>query len=63
MEDGIAKGRTEGLTEGIAQGKAEGLTEGIVQGIKENQISTALKMLDLGMNIEEISESHRLDYG
>ena len=64
MEKGIAKGKAEGLAEGLSEGmikgKAEGLAEGIekgfAQGIKENQLSTARKMLQLGMSIEEISE-------
>jgi predicted transposase YdaD len=64
LEEGIARGRAEGKAEGLAEGKAEGLAEGIekgkaeglAQGIKETQLSTARKMLKLGMSIEEISE-------
>jgi predicted transposase/invertase (TIGR01784 family) len=60
LEEGIARGRAEGKAEGLAEGKAEGLAEGMIkgkaQGIKENQLSTARKMLKLGMSIEEISE-------
>ena len=60
MEKGIAKGKAEGLAEGlaegIAKGKVEGLSEGMIKGIKETQLSTARKMLKLGMSIEEISE-------
>ena len=52
LEEGIARGRAEGLAEGMEKGKAEGLA----QGIRENQLSTARKMLKLGMAIEEISE-------
>ena len=64
LEEGIARGRAEGKAEGLAEGKAEGLAEGmekgkaegLAQGIRENQLSTALKMLKLGMTIEEITE-------
>ena len=42
----------EMLEEGIARGRAEGRA----QGIRENQLNTALKMLRLGMSVEEISE-------
>jgi predicted transposase/invertase (TIGR01784 family) len=80
LEEGVARGRAEGLAEGMEKGKAEGLTEGMIkgkaegkaeglaegmekgkaeglaQGIRENQLSTALKMLKLGMTIEEITE-------
>ena len=68
LEEGIARGRAEGKAEGLAEGmekgiakgmikgKAEGLAEGLAQGIKETQLSTARKMLKLGMTIEEITE-------
>ena len=72
LAEGIAKGKAEGLSEGMIKGKAEGLAEGkaeglaegiekgkaegLAQGIKETQLSTARKMLKLGMSIEEISE-------
>jgi predicted transposase/invertase (TIGR01784 family) len=60
LEEGIARGRAEGWAEGKAEGLAEGMekgkAEGLAQGIKETQLSTARKMLKLGMTIEEISE-------
>ena len=56
LEEGIARGRAEGLAEGMVKGKAEGIAEGLAKGIRENQFSTARKMLKLGMTIEEISE-------
>jgi len=72
LEEGIARGRAEGLAEGMEKGKAEGIAEGMIkgkaegiaegmekglaQGIKETQLSTARKMLKLGMTIEEITE-------
>ena len=64
LEEGIARGRAEGRAEGkaegLAEGKAEGLAEGMIkgkaEGIKETQLSTARKMLKLGMSVEEISE-------
>ena len=54
--EGLAEGKAEGLAEGMVKGKAEGIAEGLAQGIKETQLSTARKMLKLGMTIEEISE-------
>ena len=68
LEEGIARGRAEGLAEGMEKGKAEGIAEGMIkgkaegiaegkaEGIRENQLSTALKMLKFGMSVEEISE-------
>jgi predicted transposase/invertase (TIGR01784 family) len=44
------------MIKGIVKGKAEGIAEGLAKGIRENQLSTARKMLKLGMTIEEISE-------
>jgi predicted transposase/invertase (TIGR01784 family) len=52
LEEGIARGRAEGKAEGLA----EGIEKGLAQGIKETQLSTARKMLKLGMTIEEITE-------
>ena len=54
--EGLAEGKAEGLAEGMVKGKAEGIAEGLAKGIKETQLSTARKMLKLGMSIEEISE-------
>jgi predicted transposase YdaD len=60
IAEGMIKGKAEGLAEGMekgkAEGKAEGIAEGLAKGIKETQLSTARKMLKLGMTIEEISE-------
>jgi predicted transposase YdaD len=56
MEKGKAEGIAEGMIKGIVKGKAEGIAEGLAKGIRENQLSTARKMLKLGMTIEEISE-------
>ncbi|MEE1540864.1 MAG: hypothetical protein UF067_00215, partial [Paludibacteraceae bacterium] len=54
--EGLAEGKAEGLAEGMIKGKAEGIAEGLAKGIKETQFNTALKMLKLGMSVEEISE-------
>ena len=56
LAEGMEKGKAEGLTEGMIKGKAEGKAEGLAEGFRENQLSTARKMLKLGMSIEEISE-------
>ena len=56
LAEGMEKGKAEGLTEGMIKGKAEGKAEGLAEGIRENQLSTARKMLKQGMTIEEITE-------
>jgi predicted transposase/invertase (TIGR01784 family) len=56
LAEGMEKGKAEGIAEGMVKGKAEGIAEGLAKGIKETQLSTARKMLKLGMSIEEISE-------
>ena len=54
--EGHAEGHAKGLAEGLAKGVAEGLAEGHAEGIKENQIETAKKMLNMGMSIDLIAE-------
>ena len=56
IAEGMEKGKAEGIAEGMIKGKAEGIAEGKAEGIRENQLSTALKMLKFGMSVEEISE-------
>ena len=60
LAEGMEKGKAEGIAEGMIKGKAEGIAEGMekgkAEGVKETQLSTARKMLKLGMTIEEITE-------
>ena len=51
-----AEAHAKGHAEGFAEGHAEGYAEGYAKGIKENQIETAKKMLNMGMSIDLITE-------
>ena len=53
---GYAESLAEAHAEGGAIGHAEGYAEGYAKGIKENQIETAKKMLNMGMSIDLIAE-------
>ena len=61
IEEGLAEGRAEGLAEGLAEGRAEGLAEGRAEGIAEGRAEVARKMLQAGMDIEQISQFTGLD--
>ena len=52
----LEEAKKEMLAKGLAEGLEKGIAKGLAQGIKETQLSTARKMLKLGMAIEEISE-------
>ena len=54
--EGISMGRSEGISEGISIGRNEGISMGRTEGLREGRISTAQKMLDKGMSLEEIQE-------
>ena len=46
----------EAKSEGISMGRSEGISMGRTEGLREGRISTAQKMLDKGMSVEEIQE-------
>ena len=46
----------EAKNEGISMGRSEGISMGRTEGLREGRISTAQKMLDKGMSVEEIQE-------
>ncbi len=47
--------------EGLAEGKAEGLAEGHAAGMEDGKIDSALKMINSGMSVEEVSKILELD--
>lgn len=47
-EEGLAQGRKEGRTEGRAEGRLAGLNE------------TALRLLSMGLSVEDVSKGTRL---
>lgn len=51
-EEGLAQGRKEGRTEGRAEGRAEGRLAGLNE--------TALRLLSMGLSVEDVSKGTRL---
>ena len=51
-QDSVAEGRAEGHAEGHAEGRAEGIAE----GIEFSKVEIARKMLQRGIEAEEVAE-------
>jgi predicted transposase/invertase (TIGR01784 family) len=56
LEEGLAKGKAEGLAEGLVKGKTEGLAEGLVKGKTEGKAEIAKNMKAEGVPISLISK-------
>ena len=56
FEEMLEEAKVKIAAEAHAKGFAEGYAEGYAKGIKENQIKTAKKMLNMGMSIDLIAE-------
>ena len=57
IAEGLAEGREKGLAEGRAEGRAEGLAEGRAEGVKE----VAVRMLAMGISVEQVAQATLLD--
>ncbi|MDR1426043.1 MAG: hypothetical protein LBI70_03595, partial [Rickettsiales bacterium] len=59
-EEGMEKGREEGITVGMEKGREEGITvgmeKGIEKGIEKGKIETAIVMLKKGLPLDMIVE-------
>jgi len=56
MQQGIFKGKQEGLQEGLQQGIFKGKQEGFYEGERRKALSTAKKLKQKGLTIQEIAE-------
>ncbi len=56
LNRGLAQGRKEGRAEGRVEGRAEGRTEGRLAGLNE----TALRLLSMGLSVEDVSKGTSL---
>ena len=56
-KEAIAEGLAEGREKGLAEGRAEGLVEGRAEGVKE----VAVRMLAMGMSVEQVAQATLLD--
>lgn len=56
LNRGLAQGRQEGRVEGRAEGRAEGRLEGRLEGLNE----TAVRLLSMGLSVEDVSKGTSL---
>ena len=52
----INTAKKDGYAEGYAKGFAEGLAESLAEGIKRRKVEIARKMLQRGMEADEVAE-------
>ena len=55
-EEALNRGLAQGRKEGRAEGRAEGRTEGRLAGLNE----TALRLLSMGLSVEDVSKGTSL---
>lgn len=59
-EKGMAEGRAEGMAKGRAEGRAEGMAEGMAKGMAEGKtkaiIETAKRLLNMGLDMEQVAQ-------
>ena len=55
-EEALNRGLAQGRTEGRAEGRTEGRTEGRLAGLNE----TALRLLSMGLSVEDVSKGTSL---
>ena len=53
--EGIEKGRAEGIERGLERGIEKGRTEGIERGIEQGRIEVVKNMLANGFEIEQVA--------
>ena len=53
-EEGVEKGKKEGIEEGLEQGKQVGLEEGLMKGKQEEQYQIATNMKKSGIDLQTI---------
>lgn len=57
LAEGLKEGREKGLAEGREKGLAEGRAEGRAEGAREQAVTIATKMMELGLSEETIEQS------
>ena len=55
-----AKGRAQGRAEGEAKGRAEGEAKGRAEGKAEGRVETARNLLQMGFELDKISQATQL---
>lgn len=60
MAKGLEKGREEGMAKGMEKGMAKGLEKGREEGMEKEKISTARRLLSMGLSEEQVSTATEL---
>ena len=55
IKGAIKRGQQEGMQKGVQQGMQQGIQKGMQQGMQQLQ-EAALKLLEMGMNIDKVSQ-------
>ena len=59
MQKGVQQGMQQGMQKGVQQGMQQGIQKGVQQGIQQGMQQlqeVALKLLEMGMNIDKVSQ-------
>ena len=60
MAKGLEKGREEGMAKGMEKGLAKGLEKGREEGMEKEKLSTARRLLSMGLSEEQVSTATEL---
>ena len=59
-EEGLAKGLAKGMEKGMEKGLAKGLEKGREEGMEKEKISTARRLLSMGLSEKQVSTATEL---
>ena len=63
-EEGLAKGLEKGMAKGLEKGREEGLAKGMEkgreEGMEKEKLSTARRLLSMGLSEEQVSTATEL---
>ena len=60
IDTALEKGREEGMAEGMAKGMAKGMEKGLAEGMEKEKLSTACRLLSMGLSDEQVSTATEL---
>ena len=60
LAKGLEKGREEGMAKGMEKGLAKGLEKGREEGMEKEKLSTARRLLSMGLSEEQVSTATEL---
>ena len=60
IDTALEKGREEGMAKGMEKGMAKGLEKGREEGMEKEKISTARRLLSMGLSEEQVSTATEL---